>query len=182
VLAHVGAEGVLPAVFEPENPGHASRILPAAEGLIYPLLWDDEAAVRGRMAEALRRHVFALLRDPQHRNLFADSGIKLSSTSNNSWMSKIALFQHVCREVFDTDEDDALKELFATADAAHVRWQTDGSGYWACSDQIVSGVAKGSRYYPRVITTALWLTEAASGFSLAPAGKRLLAKGATGAR
>ena len=36
---------------------------------------------------------------------------------------------------------------------------TDGSGYWACSDQFVSGVAKGSRYYPRIITAALWLDE-----------------------
>ena len=44
-------------------------------------------------------------------------------------------------------------------DEEHNRWQTDGSGYWACSDQFVSGEAKGSRYYPRIITAALWLEE-----------------------
>jgi hypothetical protein len=143
---------VLAAVFERDNPGHASRILPAAEGLLYPLMWGDD--VHGRLAQALRHHTVALLDDPQRRNHFADGGIKLSSTSNNSWMSKIALFQHVARRVFGLDDDQ-----FAEADAAHVRWQTEGpSAYWACSDQFVNGVAKGSRYYPRVITTALWLT------------------------
>jgi hypothetical protein len=34
----------------------------------------------------------------------------------------------------------------------------EGRGYWACSDQFVSGRAMASRYYPRVITAALWLT------------------------
>jgi hypothetical protein len=174
VLAQAGLDGVLPAVFERDNPGHASRILPAVEGLIYPLVWGDEAATRGRLAEALRRHTLALLRDPQRRNLFADGGIKLSSTSNNSWMSKIALFQHVCRAALAADEHPDLRDLFSAADAAHVRWQTDGSGYWACSDQFVSGVAKGSRYYPRIITAALWLTEAVtSGPGRAVEGKRL---------
>jgi hypothetical protein len=41
-----------------------------------------------------------------------------------------------------------------------VKWQTcAASAFWACSDQFVKGVVKASRYYPRVITTALWLTE-----------------------
>jgi hypothetical protein len=72
-------------------------------------------------------------------------------------MSKIALFMHVARKVFHLEEDAELAALFARADAAHVKWQTDGSGYWACSDQIINGVAKGSRYYPRIVTAALWL-------------------------
>jgi xylan 1,4-beta-xylosidase len=41
-----------------------------------------------------------------------------------------------------------------------VKWMTGGeSAYWACSDQFVSGVAKGSKYYPRIITTALWMED-----------------------
>ena len=48
-------------------------------------------------------------------------------------------------------------ELMRNADKAHVAWQIHGGGYWACSDQFVSGVAKGSRYYPRLITAGLWL-------------------------
>jgi hypothetical protein len=165
--------GFIPAIFEAANPGAISRILPAIEGLLYPLVWnetlkrygsayleDDRLVPRplaGTLIDVLLKHTLTLLLDPQHRNLFPDGGLKLSSTSNNSWMSKIALFQHVAREVFQLDDDPIIKDLFAKADAAHVKWQTDGSGYWACSDQFVNGIAKGSRYYPRIITAALWL-------------------------
>ena len=183
VLAQAGPDGVLPAVFERDNPGHGSRILPAIEGLIYPLVWGDESALQSRLANALRCHTLALLRDPQRRNVFADGGIKLSSTSNNSWMSKIALFQHICRVALNADDDADIRNLFAVADAAHVCWQTDGSGYWACSDQFVSGVAKGSRYYPRVITAALWLQAInTSASERVQIGKRLLSSGKAEAR
>ena len=150
-------EDIFPAVFEEDNPGYVSRILPACEGLIYPLVW----GVRERSAlhDALKKHTQVLLLDPQRRNLFPDGGIKLSSTSNNSWMSKICIVMHVARRVFGLDQDEKVKQIFTTADAAHVKWQTDGSSYWACSDQIVSGKAHGSRYYPRIITSTLWLDQ-----------------------
>ncbi len=162
-------DGSLPAVFEKDNPGFASRILPAVEGLVYVAycssqqhqvkadhwlthsFWTDLISV-------LRRHTEALLTDTQKRNLFPDGGLKLSSTSDNSWMSKIALFQYVCTNVLKLDADPAIKQTLAAADAAHVKWMTEGeSAYWACSDQFVSGVAKGSKYYPRIVTTVLWM-------------------------
>jgi len=173
-----GPDGVIPAVLERNSPGYKSRILPAAEALVYPFYWLNalvgraagdgcEAAIellqrslRGPWFDALRRHTLALLNDPQRRNVFDDGGIKLSSTSNNSWMSKIALFQHVARQVLRLTDDGGITAMFTAADAAHVRWQTEGaSAFWACSDQMVKGVAKASRYYPRVITAALWLDE-----------------------
>jgi hypothetical protein len=119
-------------------------------------------ALEGPFVAALRRHTIALLRDPQQRNLFPDGGIKLSSTSENSWMSKIALFQFVAREILHVHDDAVIRAIFERADAAHRKWQTDGSSYWACSDQFVKGVAKGSRYYPRIITAALWMSETKS--------------------
>jgi xylan 1,4-beta-xylosidase len=153
-----GPDGVIPAVFEADNAGYLSRILPGSEGLLYPYIWGENTAAESpALYAALRKHTLALLTDSQHRNVFSDGGIKLSSTSNNSWMSKIAIFMHVAREVLHLEQDAGIAELFDRADAAHVKWQTDGSGYWACSDQFVSGVAKGSRYYPRVITSALWM-------------------------
>jgi hypothetical protein len=189
-------DGVLPAVLERDSAGFKSRILPAAEALVYPFYWLDclrsrlfdgggseelepviqqlRRALRGPWIDALRGHTITLLTDPQRRNLFDDGGIKLSSTSNNSWMSKIALFQYVARQILclcDGDSADAaqLTNLFATADAAHVRWQTQGtSAFWACSDQMVRGVAKASRYYPRLITAALWLDEQPRKSSSAP--------------
>jgi hypothetical protein len=50
-----------------------------------------------------------------------------------------------------------VAEVFRQADGAHVKWQVEGSSYWACCDQIVSGEGKASRYYPRIITSALWM-------------------------
>jgi hypothetical protein len=156
VLAeHVGVDGVFPAVFEEDNPGYGSRILPAVEGLMYPHAWG--VPLPQTLVKDLKEHALTLLRDPQQRNLFPDGGIRLSSTSDNSWMSKIAIFQHLARRVLRLDDDPKISQLLAKADAAHVKWQTDGSGYWACSDQFVNGIAKGSRYYPRIITTALWM-------------------------
>ncbi len=162
VIHHVGPDGVIPAVFEKDSSGHRSRILPAAEGLLYPLAWGaDPWEVAPSLCAVLKRHVVALLKDPERRNLFPDGGIRLSSTSSNSWMSKIAIFMHVAREVFQLDQDPELAALLKQADNAHLKWQTDGSGYWACSDQFIDGIAKASRWYPRIITSALWLGEAA---------------------
>jgi len=169
VVSDQAVDGVLPAIFEKSSPGYSSRILPAAEGCVYPLYfvqtgWAgctlDEiygTPAEKRMLDVLKTHTRNLLLDLDRRNLFADGGIKLSSTSNNSWMSKIAIFMHVTRKVLHLDADPAIAEVFKKADAAHVKWQTEGSSYWACCDQIVSGEGKASRYYPRIITSALWM-------------------------
>ena len=169
VVAEQAIDGVLPAIFEKGNPGYASRILPAIEGCAYPLYFVNTGWQRQKLEQVfgtpaekkmyavLKEHTRRLLLDPQKRNVFADDGIKLSSTSNNSWMSKIAIFMHVTRKVFGLDRDPGVVEVFRKADAAHVTWQVVGSAYWACSDQIVSGVGKASKYYPRIITSALWM-------------------------
>ena len=169
VVSDQAVDGVLPAIFEKGNPGYASRILPAVEGCAYPLYFVKTGFAGGtleqvfgsaeekRMYDALKEHTRKLLLDAERRNLFADGGIKLSSTSNNSWMSKISIFMHVTRRVLHLDEDPKVAEVFRKADAAHVKWQTEGSSYWACCDQIVSGEGKASRYYPRIITSALWM-------------------------
>ena len=170
-------EGVIPAVLEKNNPGYTSRILPVVESLIYPAYWltlfkswpadaagDAEEMLtrelQNPLVMTLRRHALKLLTDTNTGNIFADGGLKLSSTSNNSWMSKIAIFQYVARSILHLPQaDPRVTSILRKADAAHLRWQTDGSGYWACSDQFVNGEAKGSRYYPRIITAALWLEE-----------------------
>jgi hypothetical protein len=188
-------DGTLPAVLEKDNPGYQSRILPTIEALIYPSYWlrcfseraENEPlvqllrdALRHRFVDVLRGHTLRLLHDPQRRNLFPDGGIKLSSTANNSWMSKIAMFQFVARDVLRLHEDDPqVARIFRDADAAHMRWQTDGSGYWACSDQFVNGIAKGSRYYPRIVTAALWLDESQRQAVEAPAPREPLTSPAT---
>jgi xylan 1,4-beta-xylosidase len=124
----------------------------------YPAVWGVDVSAYKPLYEALSKHTVALLKDPEKRNFFPDGGIRLSSTSDNSWMSKIALFQYVCTKVLKIDADPAIRQSLAGADAAHVKWMTEGeSAYWACSDQFVSGVAKGSKYYPRIVTSVLWM-------------------------
>jgi xylan 1,4-beta-xylosidase len=155
IRSHADARCILPAVFETDNPGHKSQILPAVEGLLYPLAWAggllDEHGHFAGLVEVLRAHTLACL--ASGRNHFPDGGIRLSSTSDNSWLSKIFLFQHIAQKLGWVQHAD-----FAKSDAAHVRWLTTGeSAYWAMSDQFIAGVAKGSRYYPRCVTAVLWL-------------------------
>lgn len=175
ICSSVKPDGTLPAVLEKDSAGYGSRILPVIEALTYPHDWlrclahreitDDSrqrltSAMRHPMIGVLKEHTRSLLHDPEARNLFNDGGIRLSSTSANSWMSKIALCQHVIRDVLHlSDGDQAISKLMQRADRTHVDWQIVGSAYWASSDQFINGVAKGSRYYPRNVTAVLWLNE-----------------------
>ncbi len=144
------ALGFIPAVLEP---GNASAILPAIEGLVFLWFWGKSAlfAADGEF-EPLRAVLEKHLRRALQPDLclFADGGWKLSSTSDNSWLSKIFLCQVVAEQLF------AL-EPSPQSHAAHARWQQVGSADFAFSDQCISGVAQGSKYYPRGVTAALWL-------------------------
>lgn len=151
--------GTFPAVFEADN---ASRIIPAVEGFIYPLFLGMKSAVdrKGRFAELLdllSQHLKAILQ-PGICIDATSGGWKMSSTSTNTWFSKIALSQHLVRQMFP----EAMTEAAAAADRVHARWQqTPGCGAHAMCDQIRSdsGVTCGSRYYPRGVTTILWMNE-----------------------
>ena len=149
-------DGYIPAVF---GEGVESRIIPAIEGLVFPHL----LGLRGALSEtgpyralmsALRTHIRTVL--VPGVCLFDDGGFKLSSSSNNSWLSKIYLCQFVLREILQMKD----AQLHARADAAHVSWLLHPKeSYWAWSDQIIAGVPQGSKYYPRGVTSVLWLEE-----------------------
>ncbi|MCC5831353.1 MAG: hypothetical protein JJU36_18090 [Phycisphaeraceae bacterium] len=150
-------DGYIPGVmFE----GNDSKIIPAIEGLVFPVVAGCPEAIEldGPYAELLQtliRHLKTVLKPGAC--LFDDGGWKLSSTSNNSWLSKIYLCQFVYRRVLKLPWDDAGRR----ADDAHVRWllNPQHSAYWAWSDQMISGEAWGSKYYPRGVTSVLWLEE-----------------------
>lgn len=153
---YVTEEGYIPAVLEG---GNASRIIPAIEGLVFPLFTGCAEALNldGRFApylRTLRRHLETALQPGVC--LFEDGGWKLSSTSDNSWLSKIYLCQFIARKVFGMQWGDAEQR----SDAAHVDWLLHPiESYWSWSDQIYAGVARGSKYYPRGVTSILWLEE-----------------------
>ncbi len=149
-------DGTLPAVFEA---GNQARIIPAIEGLAYAWKGGCPEAVDpdGPFAElvgVLKTHLAAVLTPGVC--LFEDGGWKLSSTADNSWLSKIYLCQFVARRLLGLEWD----EKGRAADAAHVGWLLHPvESYHAWSDQMVCGVARGSKYYPRGVTAVLWLEE-----------------------
>ena len=146
-------EGYIPAII---GEGSQSRIIPAIEGLAFPLVWEMQETVKrdgefGEFIRALERHLKTILKVGTCK--FKDGGWKLSSTNDNSWLSKIYLCQYVARTLFSLGPDEA-------ADEAHRGWLLDArNAYFAWSDQMVSGEAKGSKYYPRGVTAWLWLRE-----------------------
>ena len=149
--------GFFPAVFEN---GNRSRILPAVEGLVFPLYlgWGNE--VRERFPELFRAYSRHLSNSLQPGIcLDAESGAwKISSTSVNTWYSKIAIAQHVVRCLFP----ESLNPAARAADAVHARFQrSEPLGRFAMVDQVRShdGADLGSRYYPRIVTACLWLRE-----------------------
>jgi hypothetical protein len=151
--------GFFPAVFEK---GNRSRILPAIEGLVFPLYLGMDAALArdGRFAKLLdqfEQHMTNALQ-PGICIDARSGGWKLSSTSCNTWMSKIGIAQHVTRRLFPN----ALSDAARSADRVHAGWQQNpGCGAMAMCDQIQSqtGVAIGSKYYPRIVTAILWMSE-----------------------
>jgi len=151
--------GFFPAVFEK---GNRSRILPAVEGFVYPLFLGytdatDPAGRFGPLLAQLRQHVQQALQP----GVCLDStsgGWKMSSTSTNTWFSKIAIAQHVVRRIFP----EAMTPSACAADRVHADWQRQpGCGTDAMCDQIRSdsGISCGSRYYPRGVSAHLWLSE-----------------------
>jgi len=156
ILAARKPDGTFPALLDEPHP---SVIIPIIEGLVFLRFGGREDALASDspyapLIEALREHLEAVLKPGIC--LFEDNGWKLSSTSVNSWLSKIYLCQFVARSILGVDGE----AVTAQADAAHVRWLLDErNAEFAWSDQCYAGVMGGSRYYPRGVTTALWLDE-----------------------
>jgi hypothetical protein len=156
IVSHVTEGGYIPAVV---GEGNDSKIIPAIEGLIFPYYTNCAEALAedgrfGAYIQALKQHLETVLTDGVC--LFEDGGWKISSTSNNSWLSKIYLNQFIARQILGWKWD----EKGAKADAAHVAWLTHPTlSVWSWSDQMISGEIAGSKYYPRGVTSILWLEE-----------------------
>lgn len=156
LVAHMNEKGYIPAVLDEDND---SKIIPVIEGLVFPYFTNCKEALRsdgkyGDLINALKRHLETIL--VKGVCLFENGGWKLSSTSNNSWLSKIYLCQFVARHILGLKWD----EKGIAADKTHCEWLTHPEySYWSWSDQIISGIITGSRYYPRGVTSILWLED-----------------------
>lgn len=150
----IPGENYIPAVFEADN---KSKIIPAVEGLIYPLFCGAPEAVKekGPYAEfikVLKIHLDTVLA-PGICLDDVSGGWKLSSTSKNTWLSKIFINQYVAENILGFSGDRIER------DAVHVSWQQKGSKDWGATDQVAStdGTDLGSRLYPRLVSAIVWL-------------------------
>ncbi len=146
--------GIMPSLL---SDAKTAPIIPAIEALAYP--WEmglqdvcRETGPYGAMITALKRHLRAILKEGVC--IYGDGGWKLSASADNSWASKIHLCQFVAETVLGVHQEPTAA---AKADRAHADWQRVGAADHAVSDQFTSGVAKGSLYYPRIVTSSLWM-------------------------
>jgi hypothetical protein len=152
------ATGLFPAVFEG---GNHSRIIPAIEGLVFPLYLQMDAELkmlneRTGIVAALGEHLGKVLKKGVCLDAIS-GGWKLSSTADNTWMSKIFVCQYVAARLFPG----ALgEESGAAADAVHKAWLLNPhTRPLSFCDQLRSsdGFPYGSRHYPRGVTSWLWV-------------------------
>jgi len=148
--------GYIPAVFEN---GNTSRIIPAVEALIYPYEigetdYVSETGTFGELIKTLKKHIKTVLK----KGCCIDEvsgGWKLSSTSKNTWNSKIFLCQYVVKEILNMNYGESETEW----DKVHAEWQQVGCSVDGATDQVNSddGSPRGSRLYPRLVTSILWM-------------------------
>ena len=136
-----------------------ARVIPAVEGLAYPYLMGLKEAVSpsgpyGEFIQLMRTHMDSVLQtgiclDP------VSGAWKMSSSTTNTWESKIYLAQFVTEKVLGLSDD----RTHGNVDAVHYAIQVLGNAATAWSDQVLSdtGATKGgSRHYPRGVTSYLW--------------------------
>jgi hypothetical protein len=154
------ATETFPAVFDASRPNAGAHILPAVEGLAFPLLLGDNDAVSfygpyGELLTYLRRH----LKSCMVSGLCVDSttgGLRLTSASADTWMSKVFLCQFVAESILGVAADGSF-------DAIHAGWQrnaADRGGAFTDRIDASDGASIGSRFSPRGVTAILWLADA----------------------
>lgn len=149
-------DGSLPAIM---NEPYEARIIPSIEGLVFPhvLGLNEYLQADGPFAElikTLKAHFKTIMKPGIC--LYDDKGWKLSSSADNSWLSKIYLCQFVARKILGVRSPITGPQ----SDKAHANWLLNEPNLrFAWSDQMASGIAMGSKYYPRGVTAILWTIE-----------------------
>ena len=136
-----------------------ARVIPAIEGLAYPYVMGLSDAVSptgpyGELIKLMGLHMDSILKP----GICIDetSGCwKMSSTTVNTWESKIYLGQFVTEVVLGIKDDRTQGKV----DSVHYAIQVLGNYTTAWTDQINSDIGdchNGSRHYPRGVTAHLW--------------------------
>ncbi len=156
LLGAVREDGSLPSSIEP---GAETSILPVIEGLVYAWFNGrkdvfEPSSGYVEFISMMRVHLEQVLKPGCC--MFDDGSWRLTTGNTNSWLSKIYLCQFVARELLAFPENHPAMK----SDEAHENWlKSPSNAYWAWGDQFYAGELKGSRYYPRGVTSVLWLDE-----------------------
>ncbi|MBN8217823.1 MAG: hypothetical protein J0L75_14360 [Spirochaetes bacterium] len=147
------SKAILPANLYSQS---ESRVAAAVEGLAVPLFLGLKKAITAHpgLVEKLKRHLHTCLVPGQCIDA-ATGGLRLSSTSPNTWPSKGILVLYVMENLFSMD----LKGRYGSLLPELVAWCQVSAKDVTVSDQILSDTrkTKGAHYYPRIVTAALWL-------------------------
>jgi hypothetical protein len=135
-----------------------SKVIAAIEPFAVPLFIGlKERVLRyGAVMELFWKHIKSCLQNGDCLD-GATGGLRLSSTSTNTWVSKSILCEFVMAELFTmdvaADYPTILREL--------VHWATISAQELTISDQIQSDTRTvvGASYYPRAITASLWIQQ-----------------------
>jgi hypothetical protein len=156
------------------NGSNTAATIPLIEGLAYPLEMGLTTATSltgpySTMLLDLKSHMTNIL--VSGRCLDATTGgWKLSSSTTNTWQSKVYLCQYEAEKVLGITGN----TVNGTVDQIHATFQMDQAPYQGWSDQFDSRdtvLASQSLHYPRGITSVLWwLTPATNPAFPSPSG------------
>ena len=133
-----------------------SMVIAAIEPFAVPLHLGlkDRLAGNGRLAGLFQKHIRTCLK-PGNCLEGAYGGLKLSSTSANTWPSKVILCIYVMEELFGLN----LQQEYPSIMKELLNWLQVSAAEKTISDQILCDrrTVKGGSYYPRHITSSLWV-------------------------
>jgi xylan 1,4-beta-xylosidase len=157
VCASAREDGRIPALLQG---GGDAVILPVVEGLAYPWFAGcrDAMALNGEYGAyltVLKRHMADhVLRDDTC--IYPDGGWRITSSNSNTFPAKVYVCQFVAREILGM----SLGAVGARADEAHAQWQLHPEHSAHCwTEQVDNGIAHTAKYYPRGVSSNIWLTE-----------------------
>ena len=131
-----------------------SRVLAAVESLAVPYM----LGLTGEAMESVKELLLAHIRICMQEGYCIDEitgGVRLSSKSNNTWVSKVILSFAVIEKVFGI----GLEKEYPTAMRELAHWCQISAKDDTISDQVLTTERKviGGCYYPRSASTAIWI-------------------------